>query len=159
MFFSSIMQTMLTVQNYANMSVRTKYLLSHKAKKPFLALIVLTLHQHKCKRQQLIFHSHANYNHQRAFVLPSQESVINTNYISTVCEVSHTMWEAPEDALQHRIVSTYFIGQPLTTSIIYLVPGLKCAMACNNVGTFAYASLQSPHKSANTCSFALQALQ
>jgi hypothetical protein len=32
------------------MSVWTKYLLSHKAKKPFPTLIVLTLQQHKCKR-------------------------------------------------------------------------------------------------------------
>jgi hypothetical protein len=69
------------------------------------------------KWQQLIFRSHANSNHQRAFVLPSQESAINTNYGSTVCEAGHTLQEAPEDALQHQIVLTYFIGQPLTTRI------------------------------------------
>jgi hypothetical protein len=32
-----------------------------------------------------------------------------------VCEAGHTLREAPEDALQHRIVLTCFIGQPLTT--------------------------------------------
>jgi hypothetical protein len=69
--FSTIKKTMVTVQNHANMSVWTKYLLSHKAKRPFPALVVLTLHQCKCKQQQLIFRSHANSNHQYAFVLPS----------------------------------------------------------------------------------------
>jgi hypothetical protein len=105
MIFNTIKQTMVTVQNYANMSVRTKYLLSHQAKKLFPTLIVLTLHQRKCKRKQLTFRSYANSNHQRAFVLPRHESVVNTNYRSTVCEAGHTLWEAPEDALQYRIVS------------------------------------------------------
>jgi hypothetical protein len=117
MIFSTIKQTMVMVQNYANLSVWTKYLLSRKAKKPFLTLVVLTLHQCKCKQKQLIFRSHANSNYQRAFVLPNQESAINTNYRSTVCEAGHTLREALEDALQHRIVSTCFIGQPVTTSI------------------------------------------
>jgi hypothetical protein len=117
MIFSTIKQTTVTVQNHANMSVWTKYLLSHKAKKPFLTLVILTLHQRKCKRKQLIFHNHANNNHQCAFVLPSKKNTINTNYMSTVCEAGHTLWEGPEDTLQHRIVSTCFIGQPLTTSI------------------------------------------
>jgi hypothetical protein len=80
--------------------IGTKYLLSHMAKKSFLALIVLTLHQRKYKRQQLIFCSHANDNHQRAFVLFSQESA-NTNYRSTLCDAGHTQRKAPEDALQH----------------------------------------------------------
>jgi hypothetical protein len=117
MMFSTTKQITVMVQNHANLSVRTKYLLSHKAKKPFPTLVVLTLHQCKCKRKQLIFRSLANSNHKRAFVLPSQESAINTNCRSTVCEASHTLREGPEDALQHRIVSTYFIGQPMTTSI------------------------------------------
>jgi hypothetical protein len=81
------------------MSVQTKYLLSHKAKKPFLTLVVLTLHQCKCKQKQLIFYSHANSNHQCAFVLPSQKIFINTNYGSIVCEASHTLREVPEDVL------------------------------------------------------------
>jgi hypothetical protein len=117
MIFRTIKQTTVTVQNHANLSVWTKYLLSHKDKKPFPTLVVLTLHQRKYKWKQLIFHSHANINHQRASVLPNQESAINTNYRSTMCEADHTLWEGPEDALQHRIVSTCFIGQPLTTSI------------------------------------------
>jgi hypothetical protein len=117
MIFSTIKQTTVTVQNHANLSVRTKYLLSHEAKKPFPTLVVLTLHQRKYKRKQLIFYSHANNNHQRAFALLSQENVINTNYRSTVCEAGHTLCEAPEDALQHWIVSTSFIRQPLTTGI------------------------------------------
>jgi hypothetical protein len=37
------------------MSVRNKYLLSHKAKKLFLTLVVLNPYQRKCKRKQLIF--------------------------------------------------------------------------------------------------------
>jgi hypothetical protein len=117
MIFSTIKQTTVTVRNHANMYVQTEYLLSHKAKKPFLTLVVLTLHQRKCKRKQLVFCSYSNNNYQRAFVLPNQESDINTNYRSTVCEASHILWEAPEDVLQHRIVSTSFIGQPLTTGI------------------------------------------
>jgi hypothetical protein len=117
MFFSTVKQTEVTVRNHANLFVRTMYLLSHKAKKSFPALVVLTLHQRKCKQQQLIYRSHTNNNHQCAFVLSSQESAINTNYRSTVYEASHTLWEALEGALQHRIILTYFIGQPLTTRI------------------------------------------
>jgi hypothetical protein len=75
------------------------------------------LDQRKCKRQEQIFFSHANGNNQYTFVLPSQESVINTNYRSTMCEAGHTLLEEPEYALQHRLISTFFIGQPLTTSI------------------------------------------
>jgi hypothetical protein len=116
-FFSTVKQTTVTVQNHANMSIWTKYLLSHKAKKQWPVLVVLTLDHCKCKRQELIFCSHANSNHQCTFVLSSQKSVINTNYRSTLCEVGHTLWEAPEGMLQHRIVSTCFIGKPLTTSI------------------------------------------
>jgi hypothetical protein len=63
------------------------------------------------------FRSHTNNNHQCDFVLPSQKSAINTNYRSTVCEVGHTLRKTQEDALQHRIVSTCFIGQPLSTGI------------------------------------------
>jgi hypothetical protein len=81
------------------------------------SLVVLTLDQRKCKQKELIFRNHANCNHQCTFVLLSQESVINTNYRFTVYEACHTLREAPEDTLQHRIVSTCFIGQPLTTTI------------------------------------------
>jgi hypothetical protein len=117
MIFSTIKQTTMTVRNHANLSVMTNYFLSHKDRESFPSLIVLTLHQRKCKRKQLIFRSHANNNHQRAFVLSSQESAINSNYRYTMCETKHTLREAPEDALQHQIVSTCFIGQPLTTGI------------------------------------------
>jgi hypothetical protein len=58
-----------------------------------------------------------NYNHQNTFVLPSQESAINTNYVSTMCEAGHRLWETPEYALQQRTILTFIIGQPLTTSI------------------------------------------
>jgi hypothetical protein len=34
-----------------------------------------------------------------------------------MCKAGNTVQEAPKYVLQHRIVSTFFIGQPLTTSI------------------------------------------
>jgi hypothetical protein len=48
------------------------------------------------------FRSHTNDNHQCTFVLPYQESGINTDYMSTMCEAGHTLQEAPEYVLQHQ---------------------------------------------------------
>jgi hypothetical protein len=69
------------------------------------------------QEQELIFHSYANGNHQCTSVLLSQESGINTNYRSIMCEASHTLQEAPEYVLQHWIISIFFIWKPLLTSI------------------------------------------
>jgi hypothetical protein len=51
------------------------------------------------------FRGYANGNHQCAFVLACQESGINTNYRFTMCEAQ----KAPEYALQHRIILTFFV--------------------------------------------------
>jgi hypothetical protein len=59
----------------------------------------------------------SNHNHQSTVVLPSQESIINTNYRSTTCEAGHTLRKAPKNALQHRTISPFIIGQPSSTSI------------------------------------------
>jgi hypothetical protein len=117
MFFCTIKQTMVTVQNHTNGSTKTYNPLSDMAKKSSPTLIVLTLDKRKCKRQELIFRSHANGNHQCIFVLPYQESDINTDYRSTMCKLGHTLWEALEYVLQHRIISTFFVWQPLTTTV------------------------------------------
>jgi hypothetical protein len=63
------------------------------------------------------FRSHANDNHQCTFVLSCQESGINTDYMSTMCEASHTLREAPEYVLQHQIIPTFFVWHPLITTV------------------------------------------
>jgi hypothetical protein len=34
-----------------------------------------------------------------------------------MCEAGHTLWEAPEYVLQHRIILTFFVWQPLTAIV------------------------------------------
>jgi hypothetical protein len=88
----------------------------------------------KFKRQEETFCCYANDNHESTFVLPIQESVISTNYKSTVCETDHTLREALEYTLQNQTISPFIVGQLCTMT--NLVPGLKCVMALNILGTF-----------------------